>query len=63
MRVDKLDDGNMPVEEIDRDFALLASLCESGAPAEDEQLERALHKARRQARPGFSLSIRLSRLI
>ena len=30
------------VEEIDRDFAVLASLCESSEAAEEQQLEQAL---------------------
>jgi hypothetical protein len=38
--VDKVDD-EAPVEDIDRDFAVLATLCESSEPAEEEQLERA----------------------
>lgn len=50
LRVDKLDDYDMPVEEIDRDFAVLASLCETSEPADEEQLERALNEARRQAK-------------
>ena len=40
----------MPVEEIDRDFAVLASLCSESEPANEDQLDRALHEARRQAK-------------
>lgn len=47
--IEKADD-EMPVEEIDRDFAVLAALCESGEPAEEEQLERALQEARYHAK-------------
>jgi hypothetical protein len=49
LRVDKLDDGPL-VEAVDRDFAVLARLCETSEPADEEQLERALHDARRQAK-------------
>ena len=40
----------MSVEEIDRDFAVLANLCEMSEPAEEEQLERALQEAHLQAK-------------
>ena len=50
LRIEKADDGEMPVEEIDRDFASLTALCEASDPAEEEQLERALQEARRQAK-------------
>jgi hypothetical protein len=50
LRVEKADDSEMPVEEIDRDFAVLATLCEASEPADEEQLERALQAARRQAK-------------
>ena len=38
------------VEEIDRDFAVLATLCEASEPANEEQLDRALQEAHRQAK-------------
>jgi hypothetical protein len=50
LRIEKADDGEMSVEEIDRDFALLASLCEDSEPADEEQLERVLQEARRLAK-------------
>ena len=50
LRVEKADHGDMPVEEIDRDFSVLASLCEASEPADEEQLERALQDLRRQAK-------------
>ena len=50
LRVEKADDGESPVAEIDRDFAILATLCEASEPADEEQLERALQEARRQAK-------------
>jgi hypothetical protein len=37
-------------EEIDRDSAVLAALCETSERAEEEQLERALREARCQAK-------------
>lgn len=43
--IEKADD-QMPVEEIDCDFAVLAALCEANEPAEEEQLERAVQGAR-----------------
>jgi hypothetical protein len=48
--VEKADDGEPAVEEIDRDFALLARLCETSEAADEEQLEQALQEARRQAK-------------
>lgn len=50
LRVEKADDSEMQVEEIDRDFAVLSSLCESSEPADEEMLEQALQEARRQAK-------------
>ena len=49
LRVDKADD-EPPVEAIDRDFAVLARLCEASEPADEKQLERALYEARCQAK-------------
>ena len=50
LRIEKADYSEMPVEEIDRDFALLASLCSESEPANEDQLDRALDEARRQAK-------------
>lgn len=50
LRVEKADEGEPPVEEIDHDFAVLETLCEASEPADEEQLERALEEARRQAK-------------
>ena len=50
LRVEKADEGETSIEEIDRDFAVLATLCEASEPADEEQLERALQEARRQAK-------------
>jgi len=50
LRVEKADDGETPVGEIDRDFAVLATLCEASEPPDEELLERALQEARSQAK-------------
>ena len=50
LRVEKADDADVPVEQIDRDFAVLANLCENSEPADEEQLQRALQEAHRQAK-------------
>lgn len=50
LRVEKIDDGEPPPEELDRDFADLASMCQSSDPTDEERLERALQEARRQAK-------------
>jgi hypothetical protein len=46
LRVEKADVGEMPIEEIDCDFAVLANLCAAREQADEEQLERALREAR-----------------
>jgi hypothetical protein len=48
--IEKADAGETSVEEIDRDFAVLASLCQASEPADEEQLGRALQESRRQAK-------------
>jgi hypothetical protein len=50
LRIEKADDVEMPVAQIDRDFAVLANLCETSEPAEEEQLECALQETHRQAK-------------
>ncbi len=50
LRIEKADDDETAVEEIDRDFAVLATLCEASETADEEQLERALQEAHRQAK-------------
>jgi len=50
LQVEKADESEMPVEEIDRDFAVLANLCSESEPANEDQLDRALHEARREAK-------------
>ena len=48
--VEKADDDQRTLEEIDRDFAALGILCETSEPAEEEQLERAFQEARHLAK-------------
>jgi len=50
LRVEKADDGEVSAADIDRDFAVLAGLCATSDPADEEQLDRALNEARRQAK-------------
>jgi hypothetical protein len=50
LRVEKADNCEMPVEEIDRDFAVLASMCEASELADEEQLARSLREARRESK-------------
>jgi hypothetical protein len=50
LQIEKADDSELPVEEIDGDFALLATLCSGSEPADEDQLERALHDAHSQAK-------------
>jgi hypothetical protein len=50
LRVEKADDREMAIEEIDNDFAVLASLCAPSEEADEEQLDRALKEAHRQAK-------------
>ena len=50
LRVEKMDETETPVEEIDSDFAVLANLCETSEPADETRLEQALQEARHQAK-------------
>jgi hypothetical protein len=50
LRVEKVEEGEMSVEEIDCDFKVLADLCELSEPADEKQLEQALQEAHRQAK-------------
>ncbi len=53
LRVEKAEDGEAAIAEIDRDFALLAQLCADSDPAEEQRLSRAIeeapHKPRRKS--------------
>jgi len=50
LQVEKADYSEMGVEEIDRDFAVLANLCSESDPANEHQLDQALHEAHRQTK-------------
>ena len=50
LRIEKADDAESSIEEVDRDFAALASLCDESDPADDARLEAALVEARRAAK-------------
>jgi hypothetical protein len=50
LRVERADESEAPIAEIDRDFAVLTAMCQESDPAEEERLERALQEARRQAK-------------
>ena len=50
LRIEKAEADEASIEEIDRDFALLAQLCADSDPAEEERLSRALEEARRQSK-------------
>ena len=50
LRVESLDDDDATPQEIDRDFALLASLCADSDPVDEELLSQALHQANEQAK-------------
>jgi hypothetical protein len=50
VRVERAEDAETAADAIDRDFAVLAALCEASEPADEELLDRALHEARRQAK-------------
>ena len=50
LRVEPAEVGETTVEEIDRDFAVLESLCATSAAVDEEQLDRALKEAHHQAK-------------
>ena len=50
LRVEKVDDGETPLAEVDQDFALLARLCDASEPADEDLLQQALEEAHRQAK-------------
>jgi hypothetical protein len=50
LRVEKADDGETPVDQIDRDFDELARLSKTSELADEEQLDRALQEAHGQAK-------------
>jgi hypothetical protein len=50
LRVETLDDDEATPEQIDCDFALLASLCADRDPADENRLSQALDEAHEQAK-------------
>ena len=48
--VEKAERDDIPGDEIDRDFAKLAILCDASEPADEELLERVLAEAHHQAK-------------
>jgi hypothetical protein len=58
--IEKADDSEMPVDEIDRDFAVLADLCSESEALDEDQLQRALHEAHRQSKEPFRRDIGLT---
>jgi hypothetical protein len=60
LRVELADEGEATVEEIDRDFALLVSLCADSDPADEERLGQALEAQRQEAKAQVRRQMRLS---
>jgi hypothetical protein len=50
LRVETLDEDEATPEQIDRDFALLASLCADSDPADEERIGQALNEARQMSK-------------
>ena len=50
LRVERADECERSVEEIDRDFAALASMCATIESADEEKMDRAIEESRRQAK-------------
>ena len=50
LRIERVDECEAPTAEIDRDFAVLTSLCAANDPEDEATLERAINEARRQAK-------------
>ena len=48
--IDKMDDAELTLEEIDRHYANLADLCSTSDPEDEERLELALATAKREAK-------------
>ena len=59
LRIEKADDGEASVENIDHDFAVLEKLCEASEPADEDQLERALQEARCESKEQVRRQMRL----
>src|SRR5579871_3020945 len=54
LRVERADDNETPISEIERDFAVLTAMCQDSDPAEEEHLERGLQEARRHPKDQVS---------
>ena len=50
LRVEKAEDGEISIEEIDRDFAVMAALCADSDPADEQRLDDALLRAREHSK-------------
>ena len=50
LRVERAEEDEASTDQVDRDFAVLASLCESSEPGDEEQFARALREARGEAK-------------
>ncbi len=61
LQIEAFDDREMTAAEIERDFAILESLCSSNNPADEEQLESALREAERIAKEQVRREMGLAR--
>ena len=50
LRVEREDERDASIAEVDQDFALLATLCDQSEPADEEVLQQAIEEAHRQAK-------------
>ncbi len=50
VRIERADEAEPTVEEIDRDFAVLAAMCESSDPADEEKMRQAIREAKELAK-------------
>ncbi len=60
LRVEKMDETEAPLEEIDRDFAVLANLCANSDPDDDAKLTQALQEAKKAAKEQVRRSMGLA---
>ena len=60
LRVEKAGEGEPSAEEIDRDFALLATLCADSDPEEEARVAQALQQAHDQAKAQVQRQMGLS---
>ena len=50
VRIEKAEEGEQTIEEIDREFAVLANLCAASESGDEDQMDRALSESRRLAK-------------